>query len=156
MKIVTIPTQISPVHPDKNGRVFDKETMDVVFRQRGYLRPNPKDRITVTPIPVRFFIDVTDYCSVMQTGWQSKREELSTDTFTINSDITDDELNALQIMYLNDRYYVNIPMNDETYKKHEEYLAKCQAHAICLSLKNVSGELMGANDILYFDIFPEN
>lgn len=155
MKIITIPTQISPTYPDKNGRLFDKDAMDRVFRQRGYLRPNQKDRITITPIPIRFFIDVTDYCQVMQSGWEASRSDLNTDTFTINSDISDRELESMQVMYVNNRYYINIPLNKDTYEKHAEYLGKCQAHAICLGLKNIQGELMGAEDVLYFDIFPD-
>ena len=156
MVIVTIETQISTTKPDKNGRIFSKEHMDIVFRQRGYLRPNPIDRITMTPIPVRFFRDVNDYCSVLSRhDWNVDRHVIDSENFTVNTDIGDKELNALQIMFLNDRYYLNIPIKKDTYIKHEKYLLSCQAHAICLSLEKVSGDIMGASDILYFDIFPD-
>lgn len=156
IKILTIPTQISPVYSDKNGRIFHKDTMDAVLRRRGYLRPNPADRIPITPVPVRFFIDVTDYCSIMQCGgWDVDRQTLNTEKFTINSDITDEELQAMQIMYVNDRYYINIPIARQTYMKHAEYLSTCRANAICSGLEAIDGTQMGVKDILFFDIFPE-
>lgn len=154
-KILTIPTQISPIHPDKNGRIFHKETMDVVFKRRGYFRPNPADRITITPIPIRFFIDVTDYCQIMCCGFNHDRQLLNTDKFTVNADISDEELAAFQMMYTNDRYYLNIPISKEAYEKHADYFSKCQAHAICSELHAVEDVQMGAEDILYFDVFPE-
>lgn len=156
MKIVTIPTQISPVYPDKNGRLFHKKTMDTVFRQRGYLRPNLADKITITPIPVRFFTNVSEYREIIQThGWDADIHMIE-NAFGLNTDISDKMLSGMQVMYLNDRYYLNIPIPKQLHGYYTEYFSTCYANAICTELRAVEGEYMGVNDILYFDIFPEN
>lgn len=155
MIIATIPTNISTIEPDKNGRIFNKESMDTIFRNHGFLRPNQKDRIPISPIPIRFFIDVTDYCDIMRIGYDVTRDKLATETFTINQDITEEEFNAMQIMYMNSRYYINLPMAKVTYEKHKDYLTRCRANMICSELHAVDGLKMGATDILYLDVFPE-
>lgn len=156
--IATIRMQISTIEPDRNGRIFDKSCMDKLFREHGYLISNRLEQTEPKPFPVRFFKSADDYRDILtRESWNVDKNILNVGEFTINRDIPDKDLSAMQIMFLDNRYYLNIPIPREMHEKYKNYLGKCQAHYICTNLEQVEGTaIMKMVDILYLDIYPDD